>query len=67
MKRGTTLVIGFFLVICSCRVPAGGEKAEMGRRNNSIGEENSFGEDLDFLKKHTGVISFHPESRIFST
>lgn len=56
MKRGTTLLTGIFLVICSCRVPAGGEADDMEKGDNSHMEENSFGEDLDFLKQHTRVI-----------
>ncbi len=60
MKIGFVALVGSLLVICSCGGPSGIEEPVMETTGN-IMEENSFGEDLEFLRENTEVILLSDE------
>jgi len=60
MKIRLIVLLGALLTICSCGGSSGTEPAENGTTGNVM-NENSFGEDLEFLKKNTEVILLSDE------
>ena len=61
MKIGFITLVGSLLIICSCSGPSGIEGPVMETTGN-IMDENSFSEDLEFLKENTEVILLSDEN-----
>jgi len=56
MKKVFALLLGCALLTASCKSPSELEGGRMDENETVKAEENSFGEDLEFLREHTEVV-----------